>query len=244
MQDTAVARFYTQAVQNHAKTMAEGRAIFDDVPMIEIRIPGDKYTIFHDQVFADLEQTQPNGAIPNGPASYIERFPRQWEAYRSKHEQTRHGMPLEQWPLMSASRIAELKAVNIWTVEEYASIPDGTLTKLGMHARKERDAARALLANTETNKAAAENAELKDKLAALEGQMASLLTALNKGSMPAAPAVAPEPEPEGKLLEDCTDEELKAYIKAKTGEAPRGTPSRETLLTRAAAAAATDAEAA
>lgn len=241
MQDTAVARFYSEAVQNHAKTMAEGRAIFDDVPMIEIRIPGDRNTVFHDQVFGDLEQTQPNGAIPNGPASYIERFLRQWEAYRSKHDQTRQGMPLEQWPLMSASRIAELKAVNIWTVEEYASIPDGALTKLGMHARKERDAARALLENAGADKAAAENAALKDQLAALERQMATLMAALNTGG---APAVAPEPEPEGKLLEDCTDEELKAYIKAKTGEAPRGTPSRETLLTRAAAAAATDAEAA
>lgn len=36
-----------------------------------------------------------------------------------------------------------------------------------------------------------------------------------------------------KRLEDCTDAELKAFIKRETGEAVKGNPSRQTLIERA-----------
>lgn len=41
------------------------------------------------------------------------------------------------------------------------------------------------------------------------------------------------PEPKEKLLEDCSNTELRAYIKRETGEQVTGNPSRATLLARA-----------
>jgi hypothetical protein len=215
--------------ENKAKSKAQGRPIFDEREMVEIRIPGDKLAVWVGRV----EDEHRN------------RWPELYAAFKRGEERAASGTPLEEWthPLMTRSRVAELKALNVLSVEELAAVSDNVIPSLGMGGRELRTAAAHYLANAKGDA----TAELTDKIARLEA-MVEQLTAAGR---PAAAAPAPAPEPaeveswEG-FLDDASDEtlkafirertgeELKAFIREKTGEAPRGRISRETLEARAA----------
>ncbi|WP_141339703.1 hypothetical protein [Bradyrhizobium sp. USDA 3458] len=202
--DTARPRFYKDAIQNMAASEKEGRPIFEEKEMVEVRIPGDKLFSWVGEVSDKHRQ----------------RWPDVYAAFKRGEERAASGTPLEQWPnpSLTKARVAELKSANILSVEELAGVPDSTLPKLGMGARELRDQARAYI---DAAKGGAENAKMAAELAQLR-QMVENLT----GKAPEAP--------KEKSPEDCTDQELKDYIKRETGEAPRGNVSRETLLKRAA----------
>lgn len=223
-QDTAVPKFYLSPVENKAKSQAEGRPIFDEVEMVEIRIPGDPKTVFVDTVYRS--DGEPNGGVPGfQPPPYVQRWHEQYTRFKAGLQHAQSGTPLEQWPVMSTSKVAELKAMNIFTVENLADLTDGYLGRLGMGARELREKARAFIADAKktavSSAIAAENAELKARLERLEGMLMS------------STAATPVDPDQDKALEDCTDAELKAYIKRETGEAVRGNPGRDKLLARA-----------
>jgi hypothetical protein len=206
-QDKARPRFYMDAVHNMALSTKEGRPIYEDKEMVEVRIPGDKLFSFVSVV----------------EEKHKERWPEHYAAFKRGEQQATIGMPLEHWahPLLSRSRIAELKAMHIMSVEDLAGVGDNVLPKIGMNAREMRDSARAYIENA---KGGAESSRLATEVADLRAQVAQLFA-----------VKAPEPVPQKeKTLEDCTDAELKEYIKRETGEGVRGNPSRETLLKRAA----------
>ena len=211
--DTAVPRFYTEPIENKAQSEKEGRPIFEDKEMVEVRMPGDRSMTWTGTV---EDRAHPGGMNAK------ERWPQHYEAFKRNEQKATVGTPLEMWPQLTRARVAELKSQSILTVEEYADVPDNALPKIGMNARAEREKARAFLASAKdtaySSAMAAENAMLKERLARLEQQA---------GIQPS------EPETKDKEIDDCTDAELKAYIKRETGEAVRGNPSRETLLSRA-----------
>ena len=173
--DTARPRFFMDAVPNEAASKKQGRPIFDESEMVEVRIPGDKLFVFVSPV----------------EDHHKERWPEQYAAFKRGEERAASGTPIEHWaaPTMTRSRVAELKAANILSVEELSAVPDNVLPKLGMGARELREQARSYLATAKDSAAgaaqAAENAALKAQMAALQAQMADLLT--NK-TAPAAPA--------------------------------------------------------
>lgn len=232
--DTAIPKFFIKPVQNMAASKEHGRPIFDDVEWVEIRLPGDKLTVFVDTVWRNDPETGeqvPNGGVPGFmPPPYVERWPDIYAKFKAGLVQAQSGTPLEEWPIMSASKVAELKALNIYTVENLADLTDGYLGRLGMGGRALRDQARAYIAEAkdlaQASAVAAENAELRERLARLEAMLVQ----------PAAP--------QDKALEDCTDAELKEYIKRETGESVRGNPSRDTLMSRALEIATRPSEAA
>lgn len=215
--DAARPRFYQQAVQNDARSQAEGRPIFDVKEFVEVRIPGDRLFSFVTEV-SDAERA---------------RWPREYEAFKRGEQLATTGTPLEHWPnaQLTVGRVAELKALHILSVEDLAGVPDSALSKMGMGARDLREQARAYLAAAKDMAAnsamAARLAQQDDQIARLMEQVAKL-SAGNSASQPAAQLPLAEKAPE-----DCTDDELKAYIKRETGDAVRGTPSRETLIKRA-----------
>lgn len=218
--DTARPRFYNDAIQNMAKSEKEGRPIYEDKEMVEIRIPGDKLMTWV-------------GVVED---RHRQRWPEQYAAFKRGEERAATGTPLEQWPnaTLNKSRVAELKAQNILSVEELASIPDNVLPKLGFGARELRDQANAYIS---TAKSAAQNSQLVAEITRLK-EIIEVRTGL-----PIASAQEPE-GPREKSPEDCSDEELKAFIKRETGEAPRGRISRATLLNRVNEIASTKADAA
>lgn len=213
VRETCRPRFFIEPTKNNAKSEEEGRPIFETRKFVELKQPGDKSWSFIDEIDDD-------GRGKSG-CDYSERFSREYQAFKRGEERAAVGTPLDEWAPLTRSRVAELKASNIFTVEEYANVPDNTLQKLGMRAREEREKARAFLdsakAGANTAAMAAEIAKLKSMVEQLQGRPALDV-----------------PVQQEKQLDDCTDAELKDYIKRETGEFVRGNPSRETLLARAA----------
>ena len=127
-EDTAIPHFYMRAVENKRESEAEGRPIFDEVPFVEILIPGDKYNCPDVKVSDEHKQ----------------RWPAQWANFLAKREQ-HEGTLIEHWPYMSVKRVAELKALNFFTVEQVAEASDAALDEIGLGARDLQQRARHFL---------------------------------------------------------------------------------------------------
>lgn len=224
VKETARPRFYVQPVQDKAKSEKENRPIFVSKRFVELKHPGDKSWSFVEEIDENgLGATRRNTVEGERGEDYAERFPKEWAAFKKGEERAAIGTPIEEWTAISRSRSAELKATNIFTVEEYADVQDGQLQKLGMGARAEREQARVYIAQAQGG---ADVAGMAAKIAQLTEMVERLSAAHQPSETPAAP--------QEKALEDCTDAELKEFIKQKTGKGVPGQPSRESLLQRAA----------
>ena len=157
MADQANGWFYKDAVENIAKSRKAGRPIFDDVVMVQITIPGDKN----------------NTVVNYANDAHKERFPKAWEAFEASEEEVGEGTPLEQWPMMTAGRVMELKTLHIHTVEALAGINESFMKTLGVNGRRLVEDAQAYLKTAEDgpSKVAAENAELSRRVETLEAMI-------------------------------------------------------------------------
>jgi hypothetical protein len=227
IKETVRPRFFTEAVQDKAASEKENRPIFATKRFVELKQPGDRLWSFVEQIDENGMGMDRRSDGGEGIVDYAARFPREFAAFKRGEERAAIGTPVDEWTAISRSRAAELKAMNVFTVEEYAGLPDNLLQKMGMGSRAEREKARAFLASASEG---AETSAMATRLAELEELVARLT-----GGAPVAAATPTEPQE--KALVDCTDDELKAFIKRETGSAPKGTPSRETLLAKAGAIA-------
>lgn len=159
------AEFYLHAVQNNFLSEKEGRPIFEDKLYIRIRSPGDRRN--------EVDREAKDGDK--------RRFPRQWMLYNQGASQATTGTPLEEWPQMTPASVKNLKSMDIHTMEGLAAVTDGNLATLGMGARVLRDGAISYLERAKegagTRAMAAENADLRAKLEALEANFADLAAA-------------------------------------------------------------------
>jgi nucleotidyltransferase/DNA polymerase involved in DNA repair len=165
--DQLLVRFYRDIKQNPAKTEAEGRPIYDDVDWIEIHQPGNKLTSLMRQATDKDKQ----------------RFPRHWQAYQARENQEElSGTPIEQWPGVTKAQVAELKHLNIRSIEQLVNLSDGNSTAIMGIAALKRNA-KAYLEAADQQKAANEIQASKEKVELLEQQnarMASRLEALEE----------------------------------------------------------------
>lgn len=134
---TARPEFSIEAVQNKSKSEEEGRPIFDQREVVKIITPGqrDNCVLLADEIIV--------GTRP--PMSAKELWPDHYAAFKRGEMRAVTGTPLEHWPPLTKARVAELKAAGLFSVEEYAEVPDNIIGKLGMGARGERDQARAFI---------------------------------------------------------------------------------------------------
>ncbi|MAS09920.1 hypothetical protein [Salinisphaera sp.] len=116
--DGCIPQFYMRAVEAKAQSRIEGRPIYVDKPYVKILIPGQK------------------NSVPDRPVRPDDkhRWPQQWSRFEQSREQVQ-GTPIEEWPYLGQARVAELRALNIRTVEQIAELPDGSVTKLGPDGR-------------------------------------------------------------------------------------------------------------
>lgn len=101
--------FYDREVQNHFKSEQEGRPIFEMKCYIRKIPPGDKL------LEIDRKATKQD---------FI-RYPREYEMYQKYATTPVEGTPLEAWAQITRAQVAEYKALNIFTVEQLANLPDG-----------------------------------------------------------------------------------------------------------------------
>lgn len=214
---TVRARFFADAIENPKRTKEAGRPMFDDVEMVEFLFLDDRNTRF-----VALADERSRG---NGP-TYAERYPREYEAFKRGAARAATGTPLEHWPILTTSRVHELKAMGILSVDELADATEGVIRNIGRDGRTLQEQARAFIG---TAKDGAGTAALAAEVEKLRAQVA----ALSSGPAP-MPVATPEPTPESVDINDASDEQLKRFIKDRTGEAPRGNISRDTLMKRAA----------
>lgn len=227
VQETTRPTFYTEPVENKVRSKEENRPIFEDRRFVKLVQPGDRLWSFIEEITAD-------GVGVSTNENYALRFPRYWEAFKRGEERTTVGTPLSQTSIVSRARAEELKYQGVYTVEEYANVQDNVLSKIGMGAREEREKCRAYL---DQAKGGADIMKMATQMADMQATIERLTMMMNKPNQ----VLSEDPTPiitgeirDEKPLEECTDDELKAYIKRETGKGVPGQPSRETLLAKAA----------
>lgn len=122
--DAALAvRFYTMPIQNDVQTVEQGRPIFDDTEMVEIRVRGDRNNVVQRPVREDDKR----------------RFRDAYRDYKDGIAKMESGTPLREWPSMSASMVEELKYLGFFTVEQLAQANDAACSRVpGLTTMKQR----------------------------------------------------------------------------------------------------------
>jgi len=144
-QDRALlVKFFSTPLRNEDKTLTEGRPIYDDVDMIEIRVRGTKDNIVQRPVRPDDKA----------------RFREAWRHHQDGEKAVQSGTPLAQWPAMSTSQVEEMKYLGFVTVEQIAEANDGVVSSItGLQGLKNK--AKAFI---EYSKGAAPIEQLQAKL--------------------------------------------------------------------------------
>ena len=106
--------FYTRPVLNAVKSAEAGRRVFDEVDYIKIHTPGSQLC---------------NIDAPITAGTYLKRFGDKYNKWKAGQKELVSGTPLEAFPLLlgKVGLCAELKAMNIHTVEQLAALSDGNL---------------------------------------------------------------------------------------------------------------------
>lgn len=211
-------RFYVKPVENKKRSKEEGRPIFDDREMVEIRFPGDKNRVHHAPAHESYRRGRDGQNI-----TWAMEFPKHYEAFKDNIEYFGEGTPISELPFLTESKRSELRALNIHTAESLAALDGAALARLGMGGRALKDQAaeyiNAAAGSAPNLKAVAENTELREMIKSLQDQ-------INGQSNVSEPASA-------SPFDDWEDADLKTFIKEATGKLPAGNPKHETLVSLA-----------
>jgi predicted flap endonuclease-1-like 5' DNA nuclease len=158
--------FYTRTIEDKERTLAEGRKCFRDREYIKIMVPGDRLNIIDRPVQRTGMQATDDTL----------RFAKQYARFKNAQEQVAHdGMPLSLWPGIGNSLVEELKYMNIFTVEQLATLADTHVAKIPRGHEFKRKAAEfveALKDQAQVNKLQAELSERDNRIEALEKSVA------------------------------------------------------------------------
>ncbi len=160
---TTIVNFYDDDVLNEKKSKEEGRPIYIKKTFIHKITPGDRLIDIKRPIREEDK----------------EEWPSAWSRYEQKKPENIEGTPLTEWAYLSKTRVAELNAINVLTVEHIASLPDSVAHKImDFHDLKKR--ARNYL-NQAKDSAIVDklNAALEEKTSVLEAQ-AKLIDDLNQ----------------------------------------------------------------
>lgn len=201
-----------------------GRAVMKTIEAVEVRFAGSK---LYSPVFPVSAMWKRDG---HRIITYAERWADQYQAFLSGDEQRAAGTPLEMLKPygISPAQLSLCRALKVYSIEALHHLEGPNLKNLGMAANELKNMARAFMADrAQGDQSAARIAELEAQIAALKQQQS-------------LPPTDPKPEEIEQAMQASDDEfarmddaQLKQFIKEKSGQAPRGTPSREFLLNAA-----------
>lgn len=163
--------------------------------------------------------------------TYAERWADRRAAFQSGNAQVASGTPLEKLSTygITGAQLSLCRALKVYSIEALYNLDGANLRNLGIHTNElKRMAGEYMADRAKGSESLREIEALKAELEALRASGASTI---------------PEDQFDGRTQEDIdafanlSDEELRAYIKDKTGVGVRGQPSRETLLSMARDAA-------
>lgn len=164
-EDSALVEFVRDAEQNNYKSAQEGRPIFEDKDFVRIMTPGDTRTTIYREA-SDQDK---------------KRFPKAWGLYERGLEAVTEGTPLAEWAQITASQVRELQHVNVRTIEEFVSVSDSNIQRMGPgYAQLQKRAQQYMESSTENaaaTAAARENEQLRDQMAIMQEQLDALKAA-------------------------------------------------------------------
>ncbi len=115
--------FYDAQVKHEHESRKAGRPIFHTRTKIKKIVPADPRLVI-DTYASD---------------SQIEQFPVEYARYKQKQANRPIGTPVEAWPALSDTQKVEFKALNIFTVEQVASLADSAAEKImGLHELRKK----------------------------------------------------------------------------------------------------------
>lgn len=202
--DALVVPFF-KAVAQHDEIASkkQGRPIFHDLEVVEVRIAGDRN-------FAPVFPAKSMWRRVDGEAlTYADRWPDQYARFKANQEQVASGTPLSELPFLTEAQRATLRSCKVYTAEALSAVDGKELRNLGPAGREMQAQATAYLlaagGSAQTIALAAEVATLKAQLAAFQG-------------------VEDDPTDEGAELDA-----LKVEYAGIHGHRPKGNPSVATL---------------
>lgn len=157
--------FHTVQVKHNFRSLQEKRPIFIEKVFIKKLVPGDSRLVI-DRPMRDLD---------------MEEFPVEWARYEQKKANLIVGTPIEAWSILSDTQKAEFKALHIFTIDQFANLPDSAGDRIMgfndlrlkargfINAAKDSELLDKVRAETDAKLAAQdkEMAELRAQLAAL-----------------------------------------------------------------------------
>lgn len=153
--------FYDKEMPDGIKSKETGLAETKTVVFIKKFIPGDP-TFNYDQPAREKD---------------FDQFPQEFARYKAKATQQMTGTALKKWPKLSESQIQELHALNIYTLEQFLSVPDSAAHRIMGYSQLKKECAafmdmsRDAMALTKQR----EETERRDKeIAELRAQIAEL----------------------------------------------------------------------
>jgi len=196
--DNVIPRFYLKPEKSIFKSEREGKPVFEDREMVEIRVPGDRKTEVHSYVKEEHKR----------------RWPQYYAAFKAQQEAPTEGTPLAEWPKVTRSQVEELGFFHIKTVEQLANLSDDQLSKcLPMGGFPLRDAAKRMLeqaaGSAPAEKLAAENSELRGTMEAMKAQMDAMREQMDKmvaATANAAPLALTNAEPAPIIAPSLSDQ--------------------------------------
>ena len=251
--------FKTMAFKNERKSVEAGRPIFDDVEVVEVRFAGSKDCgVYRSNDFSHWDVDEETGEQLH--LTYAERWPKQYQQFKAKQQQTKSGTPLDYVPFLSDGKRSELRALNIYTIEALAELDGQPLKNLGVGGRELKNRAMEYLASSSHDGTILRQ---QSRIEALETQIRLLmddkkLLVAGPRDMPGPPVDQPAPippEPDDEESEEDDDDgngvdertvppgpnvaaeligmsrdELRSFIVEKTGKRPVGNPSMRNLV--------------
>jgi hypothetical protein len=153
--------FYKRPIRQGFLSEQEHREIYQDVEYVTIRIPGDKLSVI-DTPVTETERR---------------RFPELYKRFLDTSDYSFIGTPLKEWPTIKPSRLLELAAMHIRTVEDIANCSDANGAKImGFNALKKK----ATLYLAAAKEAADEDRMVEKVAARVTEKAAEKATALSK----------------------------------------------------------------
>ena len=150
--------FHAVQVQNNFLTAQEKRPIFQERIFLKKLVPGDN-TLTIDRPMRDQD---------------IEDYPVEWARFEQKKEATVAGTPIDVWTAISETQKAEFKALNIFTIDQFAQLADIVGNKI-MGFNDLREKARTFIAASQDLQMFDKiRAETDKKLQAQDVEMAEL----------------------------------------------------------------------
>lgn len=218
-EDLTVPFFRNLPKLNDVETKKQGRPIYDDQIVCEIRFAANKQTV---GVFPANEvfrwEDHPDGS--RTPLTYALAYNEQYQKFINGEGQSLSGTPLAELPFLTASKRLELKALNVHTAEALAALDGAPLKALGMQGRELQKQAAAYLdkasGTADYSHLVDENAALAERIAELEAKAAKAEKA------PAADEPDEEDEEESEKkpspFETFEDDDIRNWLKDASPE--------------------------